>query len=64
MVKSFYFSVMILVSKVGKSLEIRRKVIVDLEDDRLVALTSDCQRYLCFLYTTFVTCLLFSMYLL
>uniref|UniRef100_A0AAZ3QC19 Beta-1,3-galactosyl-O-glycosyl-glycoprotein beta-1,6-N-acetylglucosaminyltransferase 4 n=2 Tax=Oncorhynchus tshawytscha TaxID=74940 RepID=A0AAZ3QC19_ONCTS len=32
--------------EVGKSLEIRRKVIVDLEDDRLVSLTTDCQRYI------------------
>ncbi|KAJ7993747.1 hypothetical protein DPEC_G00257890 [Dallia pectoralis] len=30
---------------VGKSLEIRRKVIVDLDDESIVSLTSNCQRY-------------------
>ncbi|CAB1320206.1 unnamed protein product, partial [Coregonus sp. 'balchen'] len=32
--------------EIGKSLEIRRKVIVDLEDDSIVSLTLDCQRYI------------------
>lgn len=32
--------------EVGKALEIRRKVIVDLEDDNIVSLTSDCQRFI------------------
>ncbi|XP_010865441.1 beta-1,3-galactosyl-O-glycosyl-glycoprotein beta-1,6-N-acetylglucosaminyltransferase 4 [Esox lucius] len=32
--------------EVGKSLEIRRKVIVDLEDETIVSLTSNCQRYI------------------
>ncbi|XP_062310817.1 beta-1,3-galactosyl-O-glycosyl-glycoprotein beta-1,6-N-acetylglucosaminyltransferase 4 [Osmerus eperlanus] len=31
--------------EIGKSLEIRRKVIVDLEDDSVVSLTADCERY-------------------
>lgn len=32
--------------EIGKSLEIRRKAIVDLEDDSIAKLTADCQRYL------------------
>uniref|UniRef100_A0A667XS49 Glucosaminyl (N-acetyl) transferase 4 n=1 Tax=Myripristis murdjan TaxID=586833 RepID=A0A667XS49_9TELE len=32
--------------EIGKALEIRRKVIVDLDDDSIVSLTSDCQRYI------------------
>ncbi|KAM6954508.1 beta-1,3-galactosyl-O-glycosyl-glycoprotein beta-1,6-N-acetylglucosaminyltransferase 4-like [Aplochiton taeniatus] len=32
--------------EVGKALEIRRKVIVDLEDDIIVSLTSDCDSFL------------------
>lgn len=31
--------------EIGKSLEVRRKVIVDLEDESIVKLTADCQRY-------------------
>ncbi|XP_031441110.1 beta-1,3-galactosyl-O-glycosyl-glycoprotein beta-1,6-N-acetylglucosaminyltransferase 4 [Clupea harengus] len=33
-------------AEIGKSLEIRRKVIVDLEDDSIVKLTADCQKYI------------------
>lgn len=32
--------------EIGKSLEIRKKVIVDLDDDSVVSLTSDCERYI------------------
>ncbi|XP_041926763.1 beta-1,3-galactosyl-O-glycosyl-glycoprotein beta-1,6-N-acetylglucosaminyltransferase 4 [Alosa sapidissima] len=31
--------------EIGKSLEIRRKVIVDLEDESIIKLTADCPRY-------------------
>ncbi|XP_071758692.1 beta-1,3-galactosyl-O-glycosyl-glycoprotein beta-1,6-N-acetylglucosaminyltransferase 4 [Centroberyx gerrardi] len=32
--------------EIGKALEIRRKVIVDLDDDSIVSLTSDCQKFI------------------